>query len=60
LPSRNDTIELDGLGAVGRLREYGSQLARLIDWEAFLDGTDERSASALTRSAFPNVLRRKC
>jgi hypothetical protein len=37
-----ESIELDDVETVGRLREYGNQLARLIDWEAILEGTDER------------------
>jgi hypothetical protein len=36
-----ESIELDDVGAVGRLREYGNQVAQLIYWEAILEGTDE-------------------
>jgi patatin-like phospholipase/acyl hydrolase len=35
-----ENIALDDVGSVERLREYGEQLAELIDWEAILDGTD--------------------
>jgi hypothetical protein len=48
-----ESIELDDVGAVGRLREYGNQLARLIDWEAILEGTDERFRVRGDQKRFP-------
>ncbi len=35
-----EDIALDDVGKIERLREYGEQLAELIDWEKILDGTD--------------------
>jgi hypothetical protein len=37
-----EDIGLDDVGSTDRLREYGEQLAALIDWEAILAGTDDR------------------
>jgi hypothetical protein len=48
-----EAIELDDVGAVGRLREYGEQLAQLIDWEAILDGTDEEFRVRGDQKRFP-------
>jgi hypothetical protein len=52
-----EPIELDNVGAVGRLREYGNELARLIDWEAILDGTDEKFRTRGDQKHFPNTLK---
>jgi hypothetical protein len=35
-----EDIALDDVGSIDQLREYGEQLAELIDWEKILDGTD--------------------
>jgi hypothetical protein len=47
------SIELDDVGAVGRLGEYGDELARLIDWEAILEGTDEEFRVRGDQKRFP-------
>jgi hypothetical protein len=48
-----ESIELDDVGAVEQLREYGERLARLIDWEAILEGTDERFRVRDDQKRFP-------
>jgi uncharacterized protein len=48
-----ESVELDDAGAVERLREYGQQLARLIDWESILEGTDERFRVRGGQKSFP-------
>jgi hypothetical protein len=37
-----EDIALDDVGSIPRLRAYGERLAALIDWNAILDGTDEK------------------
>jgi hypothetical protein len=46
-------IHLRYAGAVEKLRGYGEELVRLIDWEAILEGTDERFRVDRTRRLFP-------
>jgi hypothetical protein len=48
-----EDIGLDDAGAVERLRVYGERLAELIDWNAILDGTDERFRVRDGRTLFP-------
>jgi hypothetical protein len=48
-----EPIDLDDTGAVEKLRGYGEELARLIDWEAILEGTDEMFRVDDTRKLFP-------
>jgi hypothetical protein len=40
-------------GALKKLREHGEELAGLIDWEAILQGTDERFRVDRTQKLFP-------
>lgn len=35
-----DNIPLDDIRSIGRLEEYGKRLAKKINWQAILDGTD--------------------
>ncbi len=35
-------IEMDNIGAIPQLREYGRRFADAIDWDAILSGTDEK------------------
>ncbi len=37
----NEDIPRDAVGSIDQLREYGKRLAKLINWEAILAGTDE-------------------
>ena len=48
-----EPIDLDDTGAVEKLCGYGEELARLIDWGAILEGTDERFRVDRTRRLFP-------
>jgi hypothetical protein len=48
-----ESIGLDDVGAVDPLREYGNELARLIEWEAILDGTDEKFRVRGDQKRFP-------
>jgi hypothetical protein len=48
-----EDIALDDVGKIDRLREYGEQLADLIDWEKILDGTDKRFEVDYKHRLFP-------
>jgi len=48
-----EDIALDDVGSIGRLREYGEQLAELIDWKAIPEGTDETFRVRGDRTLFP-------
>jgi len=48
-----EDIALDDVGSIGRLREYGERLAALIDWEAILEGTDQRFRVDYKNRLFP-------
>jgi hypothetical protein len=48
-----EDIALDDVGKVDRLREYGEQLAELIDWEKILDGTDKSFEVDYKHRLFP-------
>jgi patatin-like phospholipase/acyl hydrolase len=48
-----EDIDLDDVGSIGRLREYGERLAELIAWEAILYGTDEEFRVDYGNKRFP-------
>jgi hypothetical protein len=48
-----ERIPLDGVRSINRLREYGEELAELIDWKAVLAGTDETFRVDYERTSFP-------
>src|SRR5215211_4211264 len=48
-----EDIALDDVSSIGRLREYGEQLAELIDWKAIPEGTDEKFRVRGDRTSFP-------
>jgi uncharacterized protein len=48
-----EDIALDDVGKIDRLREYGEQLADLINWEKILDGTDKRFEVDYKHRLFP-------
>jgi hypothetical protein len=52
-----ESIKLDDAGALKTLREHGEKLAGLIDWEAILQGTDDRFRVDRTRKLFPQYAR---
>lgn len=54
----NEPIELDEAKAVGRLREYGEELAKRIDWQAILDGTDKVFRVSEKQKRFPKYAKK--
>lgn len=53
-----EDIALDDVSSIGLLREYGERLAELIDWEAILEGTDERFRVRGDRTSFPQYAKK--
>jgi patatin-like phospholipase/acyl hydrolase len=53
-----EDIALDDVGKIDRLREYGEQLAELIDWEKILDGTDTSFEVDYKNRLFPQYAKK--